>query len=180
MNVVYVNKNDKAIGSGSIDYALDKGIIMRISRVFLANSNGKLLLQKRSDTHKSLPGRLDQTAAGHVDEGEGYLEAAARELLEEMGIKDVELQKTAKYYTEEKDEARTKKRFNVIFTGTYDGEVKIDQHEVSDFRWVEPDQLLAEVKQSPNNFTEGFIEAFKIYRERDGQKDLSMNGLQAQ
>lgn len=166
MNVVYVDKEDKVIGSGSIDNALDKGIIMRIARVFLQNGKGELLIQKRSDTHKSLPGRWDQTAAGHVDEGEDYLEAAKRELAEEMGIKGVELQKAVKYYSEEKDEARTKKRFNVIFTGVYEGEVQIDNHEVSDFRWVQPDRLKSEMLQSPSNFTDGCIQAFRIYTEQ--------------
>lgn len=170
MNVVYVDEDDNEIGSGSIDDALNKGIIMRIARVFLANSKGELLIQKRSDTHKSLPGRWDQTAAGHVDESESYLEAASRELSEGMGIKEVELHEVAKYYSEEKDETRTKKRFNMLFTGTYDGEVKVDRHEVSDFRWVDPHQLETEMKESPSDFTEGFIEAFGIYQSTLNQR----------
>ncbi len=166
MNVVYVDENDKIIGSGSISNAVNNGIRVRISRVFLKNSKGELLIQKRADTMTSLPGRWDQTAAGHVDEGEGYTEAASRELSEEMGISDVRLQEVAKFYTEERDEVKTKKRFNKIFTGIYDGEVRIDNDEVSDYLWIEPRKLEGQMNDNPNNFTDGFNEAFRIYRKQ--------------
>lgn len=166
MDVVYVDENDEIIGHGSISNAVENGIRVRISRVFLKNSKGQLLIQKRADTMNSLPGRWDQTAAGHADEGEGYAEAASRELLEEMGISEVKLQEVAKFYTEESDEAKTKKRFNKIFTGVYDGEVRIDNDEVSDYQWLKPEELESQMNDSPGNFTEGFIEAFRIYKSK--------------
>jgi len=83
----------------------------------------------------SLPGRWDQTAGGHVDEGEDYKTTALRELAEEMGIEGVELNEVVIFYSEEKDEKKVKKRFNKIFTGVYDGEVEIDNDEV-DFQWM--------------------------------------------
>jgi len=135
MNVAYVDANDHVIGAGSIANAVDNGIAVRISRVFLQNSKGELLLQKRADTMSSLPGRWDQTAGGHVDEGEDYKTTALRELAEEMGIEGVELNEVVIFYSEEKDEKKVKKRFNKIFTGVYDGEVEIDNDEV-DFQWM--------------------------------------------
>ncbi len=167
MNVVYVDENDKVIGAGSMAGAIDNGIRVRIARVFLTNSSGDLLIQKRSETI-SLPGKWDQSAAGHVDEDEDYVEAAARELQEEMGVRDVALQEVADYYAEEGDEIKTKKRFNKIFSGVYDGEVDIDKDEVSDYQWIELAKLESEMKNTPNKFTQGFIEAFEIYRQKTG------------
>ena len=46
----------------------------------------QILMQKRSDQKDSYPGCYDISAAGHVPAGEGYLAAARRELLEELGI----------------------------------------------------------------------------------------------
>lgn len=166
MDVVYVDERDSPIGAGSIDNALNNGIRMRVARVFLMNDKGELLIQKRSDTHKSLPGRWDHTAAGHVDEGESYRQAAERELAEEMGITGVEIKEVAKFYSEEKDESRLKKRFNLIFTGIYDGPVTIDEHEVSASRWVRPDVLAQEMADHPQQFTEGFIRAFRIFKDK--------------
>lgn len=163
MNVVYVDENDEVTGSGSIFNAIENGIRVRISRVFLQNSKGELLIQKRAST-VSLPNKWDQTAAGHVDEGEDYAEAASRELLEEMGISEVKLNRVVKFYTEENDEAKTKKRFNTIFTGVYDGEVKIDSDEVSDYQWIRPEELERQMSTNPKDFTGGFTEAFEIYK----------------
>jgi isopentenyldiphosphate isomerase len=166
MNVVYVDEKDQEIGSGSIADAIENGIRVRIARVFLTNSEGELLIQKRADSMNSLPGKWDQTAAGHVDEGEVYTEAAARELLEEMGISGVGLHETATFYTEETDESKTKKRFNKIFVGTYNGEVAIDNDEVSGYKWIDPEELEKQMSESPQNFTDGFIEAFKVYNKQ--------------
>lgn len=160
MNIVYVDENDVVVGSGSISNAIDNGIIHRIARVFITNSEGQLLIQKRSDKHLSLPGRWDQSAAGHVDEGESYEQAAERELWEEMGIKNVLLKEIDHYYADEKDESKTRKRFNKVFWGTYNGQPVIDGHEVSDYEWVEPKEIAKYMKLKPENYTQGFIEAF--------------------
>jgi isopentenyldiphosphate isomerase len=165
VDIVYVDSDDKEIGTGSIDDAYNNGIIVRISRVFLTNSKGELLIQKRSDKHPSLPGRWDQSAAGHVDKNETYEDAAYRELFEEMGIKNVKLHRMKKFYTEETDDkAYIKKRFNAVFVGTFNGEVKIDNKEVSNYQWILPGQLAKRMVTQPNDFTEGFIKAFEIYR----------------
>lgn len=165
MNVIYVNASDEIIGAGPIVNAVSKGTIVRISRIFLCNSKGELLLQKRADTMKSAAGKWDQTAGGHVDVGEDYEAAACRELAEEMGIENVELNEVAKFYSEETDMAKTKKRFNKIFTGVYDGKVRTDNQEVSDFQWVHPDELSKWIQRKPDDFPSGFITAFEIYQD---------------
>ena len=47
---------------------------------------GALLLQKRSRSKDIQPGRWDTAVGGHLDCGESYEQAAARELREELGI----------------------------------------------------------------------------------------------
>jgi|SRR5579884_4320229 len=163
MNIVYVDRDDKVIGSGSKVNAMSKGIIVRVSRVFLVNKQGELLIQKRS-ADSSLLNRWDQSAAGHVDEGEDYKQAAARELNEEMGISGVKLAEAYRYYTEEADETLVKKRQNALFIGKYDGPVKPDPEEVSGYRWVKPAVLSKEMAEYPNDFTEGFIRSFEVYQ----------------
>ncbi|MEI9913856.1 MAG: NUDIX domain-containing protein [Candidatus Saccharibacteria bacterium] len=164
MDVVYVDKDDKVIGSGSITYAVDNSIRVRIARIFLSNSKGEILIQKRSATHKSLPNRWDQTSAGHVDAGEDYDEAAYRELKEEMGIDGVKLTRVKTYYAEEADESQIKKRFNTLYVGSYDGPVKIDPEEVSDYKWLTLDELDKQMTNNPDNFTQGAVESFREYQ----------------
>ena len=46
----------------------------------------QVLLQKRSDAKESFPGMLDTSCAGHVPAGEAPIDAAIRELGEELGL----------------------------------------------------------------------------------------------
>ena len=162
-NITFVDSNDTVIGYGPRAEAIKNALIHRIARVFLFNSKGELLIQKRSDSHASLPGRWDQSAAGHVDEGEDYAHAAERELHEEVGVGNVPLQESVKFYSEETDEPKVKKRFNVLFVGNYDGASKIDNYEVSDTRWISLDDLQRWMNDKPEDFTQGFIKCLEAY-----------------
>ena len=161
-NVVYVNKKDKIIGSSEISEAYKSGRITRVTRMFIINKNGELLLQQRS-AKVTLPNKWCESASGHVDVGEDYEEAAYRELKEEMGITDIKLKEIKRYYGEEFDEASIKKRFNAIFVGKYDGKVNIDKEEVGNYRWEKLNNLKKEIAAKPNNFTGGFIKAFHFF-----------------
>lgn len=160
--IVFVDKNDKVIGSGTRQEALEKGIIRRIVRVFLFNSKGELLIQKRSKS-VPLPGKWDQSVGGHVDEGEDYLGATQRELQEELGIKDVPLKEITKYYTEETDENVINKRFNMLYLANYDGDIDFNKEEIDEIRWISLDKLEDWMKAQPQDFTQGFIKTFNIY-----------------
>lgn len=163
--IVYVDENDREIGSGPILDAYQKGLTVRISRVFLLNDKLEMLIQRRSDNHKSMPGRWDQTAAGHVDKGETYDQSAERELAEEMGIKGVNLKPVRKYYSEESDDpGYIKRRFNFLYSGVYNGPVKIDKVEVSDYKWISFKALEQWMKDKPEDFTQGFIDAYSYFR----------------
>lgn len=164
-NISFVDDKDNVIGAGSKKEAWEKGIIHRISRIFLFNSKGELLITKRADHLVSLPGKWDQSAAGHVDEGEDYMTAAQRELFEEVGVKNVKLIEKGKSFTDETDETgKIKKRFSTLFLGKYDGKVSPNPEEVSVIRWINPKDLSTWMDEKPNDFTKGFIENFKHFQ----------------
>lgn len=165
-NITFVDDNDELIGYGTKKEAIAKGIAHRISRIFVFNSAGELLIQKRSP-FVNVPNRWDQSAAGHVDEGEDYATAAARELEEEVGISGVPLKEVAKMYSEELDDGFVKKRFNVIFTTKYDGNIKTNEREVSDYKWIKPEELERWMQDSPDDFTQGFLQNYKHFADHN-------------
>lgn len=63
-----------------------RGLIHRVTYIFVRNGVGQLLLQKRTTTKDLYPGYYDVAAGGVVQAGEGYVKSAARELQEELGI----------------------------------------------------------------------------------------------
>jgi len=162
--IAFVDEDDNVIGSGTKEQAWVDGNIHRIARLLVFNSKGELLIHKRSDKLANLPGKWDQSAAGHVDEGEDYLEAAKRELMEEVGIGGVELVEVGKFYQDEIDEdGKVKKRFNMLYEAMYDGEVNFDENEVSEIKWIQMDELKQWISEKPKELTQGFIDSVELY-----------------
>lgn len=167
MKVVIVNKDDKIIGAMDRDKAVKEGKIVRIARIFLFNAKGELFLQKRGP-NVDFPNLWDQSVGGHVDEGEDYLAAAKREMNEEIGIKGVKLNEVAKYYTESEYINGQFKRFNMLYMARTDDEIKIDSDEVADGKWISMSDLDKVIAKKPEQFTHGFIKAYKIYKSHLG------------
>lgn len=63
-----------------------KGLCHRIIVVAIITKDGKLLMQQRADNKDTDPGKWDVSAAGHVSSGQTSIEAAIREINEELGI----------------------------------------------------------------------------------------------
>lgn len=58
----------------------------RTVHIWIVNSKGQILMQKRSPHKESNPGKWDISAAGHIPAGETSLDTAVRETEEELGI----------------------------------------------------------------------------------------------
>jgi isopentenyldiphosphate isomerase len=54
--------------------------------IWLYTDSGKVLLQKRAPEKETFPGLWDVSVAGHIQAGEESLEAAKREIKEEIGL----------------------------------------------------------------------------------------------
>lgn len=130
--------------------ALLKQQIRLVSRVIISNENGHYLLQKRAEGMFIYPGFWDSSAAGHVDEGETPEEAAYRELLEEIGIKNINLQEIGRFYSEMTEvNGYTSKIYSHIFHGEYNNsltELILDPAEVSEVKWFSRSDILSMIR----------------------------------
>lgn len=89
-----VDKQNKVIGPIKRGVAHNTpGIFYRTIYILVKNLKNEFLIQKRSSTKDLFPNCWDISVGGHVDFGDSYLETAARELQEELGItsKEVDL-----------------------------------------------------------------------------------------
>ena len=86
-NYPIVNDNDEIVGSCDKEEAYEKKYMLRSVQIFVYDSKNRIVIQKRSKNKKRFPGNWCAATAGHVESGEGYDEAANRELKEELGIK---------------------------------------------------------------------------------------------
>lgn len=118
-------------------------IIHREVRVVLYDSEGKILIQKRSPKKKVYPGIWAESCQGHVPCGMDYEEAAHKELREELGF-DTPLQYLGKTLIRYPNE----RHFAAWFIGKYQGEqISPEPEEVADFRFVSRKELLSLEKE---------------------------------
>jgi isopentenyl-diphosphate Delta-isomerase len=82
-----VDLDDRVIGRVRRgDAHHNPSLIHRSVQVIVFTSDERVLLQKRAATKDLFPGYLCASASGHVMAGDGYVETARRELIEELGV----------------------------------------------------------------------------------------------
>ena len=129
-----VDDNNRIIGKESFEKVYENKLGHRIVHVFVFNSRGQLLLQKRAKTKSFCPGYLCTAAAGHVRSGESYEDAGKRELFEELGIKNTDIEKLHEFLHIKSDGT---KKFLCLFKCVWDAEIKLNYHEVESARFYD-------------------------------------------
>jgi isopentenyl-diphosphate Delta-isomerase len=154
--VILVDERDVAIGVSEKLLAHQKGLLHRAFSVFVFNPKGELLIQKRAKGKYHSAGLWSNTCCSHPRPGEETLTGAHRRLQEEMGF-DCELQTAgALIYTAQVGNGLTENEYDHIFLGEYEGATEINLDEVSESRWVDPQVLLLDMKNSPEKYTYWF------------------------
>ena len=158
-----VNENNEVIATASRKECHEQKLRHKGVQVFILNSEGDLFVQKRSDNKDIFPGLYEGGITGHVLSGEKCIDAAIRELKEELGI-DI----TA-------EDLKEIVRFKVLFENEheliiaylldYDGPIKIDNDEVVSGEFVPIDDLRQKIKDDDKEFTPVFLIGFDKFME---------------
>jgi len=158
--VTEVDKDDNVMGSRHILEFPDSDRIHRGALVLIFNSENNILLQRKAKDCLLYPGTWDFSAAGFVDEGESYEQAAVRETKEELGIK-IDVKRILHHFWFSKED----KAHLDLFKAKYDSDVSIS-HDVQDTRWIALEDLKQEIDQTPENFSEPFVAVMKAFFNR--------------
>lgn len=116
-----------------------------VATSILLNSDGKILILKRSDKVKTYKGQWGGVA-GYVEKNEKPFETAIKEIFEEVGLikEDVKLIKKldpifiTDYYEQEKYEWKI---FVFLFETKKEIKIRIDW-EHSEYRWILPSEII--------------------------------------
>jgi isopentenyl-diphosphate Delta-isomerase len=154
--VILVDSNDNAIGTMEKMEAHLKGKLHRAFSVLLFNSNGDILLQKRSRTKYHSGGLWTNTCCSHPLPGEKIEDATRRRLKEEMGI-DVQPGFVYKFiYKTNLDKDLIEHELDHVFTGIFNGEPTVNRNEVEDWKFVSIDWLKNDIATNPHQYTYWF------------------------
>ncbi len=155
-NVIWVDKKDNILGEVSREKAHREGLLHRISVIYLINEKGEILVNERAKD-----GHLDHSSAGHVDDGESYLEAAKRELNEELGVSDIKLTEIG-FATANDVYGNAKSNHIMKIFVCQAGPVNINHEEVKRVFWQNPKEVLKDMSINPNKYAAGFKSSIKI------------------
>ena len=86
LDVYDIKGKHLGVKSRSFCHSENPGVFHKPVWIWIINSNGEILVQKRALTKKKSPGKWDMPSAGHVDAGETCLQGCVRETTEELGL----------------------------------------------------------------------------------------------
>ncbi len=159
--IILVNEKDEVIGDEEKLKAHLAGLLHRCISIFIFNSKGEMLLQKRAKSKYHSGGLWTNAVCGHQNPGEENDPAAHRCLKEEMGF-DCSMKEIFTFtYQADLDHGIREHEFDHVFLGVFDGEVKPNPEEAEDFKWVSAEWLREDVKKNPDNYTYWFKLVFE-------------------
>lgn len=148
-----VDGNDRVLRAEPRGVVHVNNLLHRAVHMLIFNKEGEILLQKRSIWKDRNPGRWDSSAAGHVDSGECYLEAAQRELREELGIGPPPLLPIGRLTPCE----QTGWEFIEVYRGSHDGPFQPAPLEVETAAFFRKEDVIRWAAQSPADFSPVFL-----------------------
>jgi isopentenyl-diphosphate Delta-isomerase len=158
--VVLVDENDAEVGTLEKQRAHQEGRLHRALSVFVLNSRGEMLLQRRAAAKYHSAGLWTNTCCSHPRPGEDVEAAAHRRLREEMGIDCALTPLFAFTYRAPVGPGLVEHEYDHVFAARYDGEPAPSADEVDGWRWVAVDQVACEVAEDPEAFTPWFRVVF--------------------
>ena len=158
--VVLVDERDNVLGSLPKLQAHREGRLHRAISVFVFNSRGEMLLQRRASGKYHSGGLWTNACCSHPRPGEKPHQAAIRRLQEEMGVECALEYAFSFLYRAELDGGLTEHELDHVFVGEIDETPVPDPDEVSEWRWLSMEDVRAELEANPDSFTAWFPLAF--------------------
>lgn len=161
-----VNERNEVTGQLTRGEVHARKLLHRAVHIFVINSRGKIYLHQRSHLKDVSPMKWDSSAAGHLDAGEAYADAAVRELKEEIGIDVPSTELAAQIPAGE----HTDHEFVELRLAHHDGPIRCLPEEIATGEWFKPEDIDAWVAARPQDFAKGFVTCWKAWRGVGGEK----------
>ena len=155
-HVILVDQTGREIGTQEKIQAHREGKLHRAFSIFVFNTFGEVLLQKRAETKYHSGGLWTNTCCSHPRPGENHQQAASRRLHEEMGFA-CELKALFNFiYHVKLNDDLFEHELDRVFVGRYDGQPVPNPAEVDDWKWMNIRMLKQDIRENPENYTYWF------------------------
>jgi isopentenyl-diphosphate Delta-isomerase len=152
-HVILVDDADQEVGIGEKMQTHREGKLHRAFSIFLFDSDGRLLLQKRSATKYHSANLWSNTCCGHPQPEELTLDAAHRRLQQELGL-DCDLhEKFVFRYKAEFSNKLVENEYDHVLIGKCNTEPMPNVSEVQDWRWISLGELQKSLQLQHGQYT---------------------------
>ncbi len=132
-----VDDDDNVVATVTRSEMRSRRLQHRSVGIAVMSTAGRLLIHRRSDAKDIWPGWWDIAAGGVVAAGETYESAARRELAEELGVVDVDIEFVGEGRYLDDQLAALCRGYRIV----HDGPFTFPDGEVAEVRWVTFDEL---------------------------------------
>ena len=157
-----VDKHNKVLGKALKSEIREKDLFHRGVHAYVMNSEGKILVSRRTKTKDIYPGLLELDQGGGVTYGEEYDEAIKREIEEELGIKNPQLEFLYEYFVGITKGARG---FCRVYICKYDGPITPQPEEIESYYFATIEEIEKMIKEKPEDICASSIFAFEKFTE---------------
>lgn len=178
-SVILVDALDRPMGVEHVAKVhLAPGLLHRAFSVFVFNSAGELLLQRRSPDKRHFRRKWSNSCCGHASPGELLLPSARRRVAEELGI-SVRVRKVTSFVYSAVDEETglVEREYDWVLVGRFDGEPRPDPREADAWAWADPAEVRRCVALRPWDYTPWFPLALDALMEHGTVSDAGPPAL---
>ncbi len=156
--VILVDNQDNQIGLMEKLKAHEYGLLHRAFSVFILNSKGKMLLQKRAASKYHSPNLWTNACCSHPQPNEDLQDACKRRLKEEIGIHTTQDLEHIGHvlYKAPFENGLTEHEYDHILVLRTEEQPILNPDEASDFRYADIQDIKKEIEQRPEEFTVWF------------------------
>lgn len=163
--VQLVDERDNNLGVMEKITAHREALLHRAVSVFIFNTSGAMLLQRRAASKYHSGMLWTNTCCTHPRPDEAAADAAGRRLFEEMGIKCALRYQFNFIYKAILDNGLTEHEYDHVYFGFSDHTPVANAEEVSEWCYLSMDEIAAKLKSAPGMFTEWFKLIFDKVKE---------------
>jgi len=154
--VVLVNRNDEPVGTMEKMKAHEQAVLHRAFSIYIFNSKGEVLLHRRALEKYHSGGLWTNTCCSHPRPGEDIADAANRRLMEEMGMEASLTHLFHFVYKSPMENGLTEHELDHVFLGISDDAPNPVPEEVCEWKYVDPEVLIAAIDIAPEQYTSWF------------------------
>lgn len=151
--IILVDASDRPVGVAEKMLVHEQGLLHRAFSIFVLNSQGQLLLQKRAAAKYHSGGLWTNTCCSHPRPNEAIATAANRRLQEEMGFTCPLTEIFSFTYYAALDRGLIEHEYDHVLLGKFDGMPILNSVEAEAWKWIELDKLKSDLANSPELYT---------------------------